>query len=80
MKIDDIFSMLYGLNKPSHGTNEFLTLNDNIQFTQNLFGTEEELKQKKLRVIDKAIDGSCLCLADNEYLVDVDYRDIKSIV
>lgn len=47
-----------------------------IQFTQNLFGTIEELKSSPLILIEKNDIGDCLCLVNNQYMVSIDHRDI----
>ena len=54
-----------------------IQLKDNVAYTQNLFGTIDDLKKGTLRIIEKNPRGDCLCIFNNSYLVDVDHRDIK---
>lgn len=47
-----------------------------IQFTQNLFGTIDELKLSPVLLMEKNDIGDCLCMVNNKYLVSIDHRDI----
>lgn len=55
-------------------------LNDEIKYTTNLFESNEVLKTASLILFEQGVNGDCMCLVNNSYLVDVDRRDIQRII
>lgn len=73
--IEKIFSFFRSARQP-----KIVRLKPQVQYTQNLFGPVEDLQKGILYLKERNPQGDCLCLFNNEYLVDVDHRDIQEIV
>lgn len=60
------------------GPKDYVTLKNPIRYTQNLFGSVEDLRER-LRVLEKNDEGDCLVIHPKNYLVSVDRRDVSMI-
>jgi len=75
MKPDLIARLIQaGLGQPA-----FIQTKPKMEHTKNVFGPISEVEGKRLRLIERALNGDCLCVfngSKGEGLVDVDHRDI----
>ena len=72
--LDDVYRMI---NRPSFGQiiGSCVTKKE-LLHTVNHFGELSDVAGRTLFILDKNEQGDCLCIVDNEYLVDVDHRDV----
>lgn len=78
MSLGDFEKLFERMKVPSP---RMVILKKPIRYTQDLFGLSTEQIQKSVLVVqEQSKEGDCLCLINNDHLIDVDRRDIERII